>query len=322
MRKKRHGLLKGALALGACGAGAGVVAVSEWLFHFAIARKEWKLPDFFMKRFGDWEGDPLQKELDAAEHAMLEQPCEMVELVSSDGLRLKARFYKGEEGNKEAFLAVHGFRCHGTREFCMIQSYYKKRGASYLVIDQRACGDSEGEYMTYGAKESEDVCQWAKWLVERLGEDCSIYLHGVSLGSATVMLAAALELPHQVKGVIADCGYTSAWEEFTHQIGHLTSGHGKWIISTVNEISKRKADFDIHDAAPIEAVAKAVIPHLFIHGDGDDFVPYRMMQELYDACALPEGEKAKLTVEGAPHARSYNTNPEKYEEAVDLFLKK
>ncbi|MDD3277815.1 MAG: alpha/beta hydrolase [Lachnospiraceae bacterium] len=319
MKKRKHGLLKGALAMGVCGvsAGAGVVTVSEWLFHFAIARESWNLPDFLMKRYGDDYTDPYGEAIDQAEAKLRKQDCDYVEIIAEDGIKLKGRFYKGAEGNKEVFLAVHGFRNHGTREFSMIQSYYRRRGASYLIIDQRACGDSEGKYMTYGAKESKDMRLWTNWLADHCPADSRIYLHGISLGSATVLLTAALDLPPQVAGVIADCGYTSAWNEFTHQMEHLASGHGKWVISTVNRICMRRAGFDIHDAAPIDAVKHAKLPHLFIHGDADDFVPYHMGQELYAACTAP---KTMLTVEGADHARSYQTAPEQYEKAIADFI--
>jgi fermentation-respiration switch protein FrsA (DUF1100 family) len=68
------------------------------------------------------------------------------------------------------------------------------------------------------------------------------------------------------------------------------------------------------DAAPVEYVKKASVPILFIHGSADDFVPYYMMNELYESCG---SEKQMLTIEGAEHARAYYTSPEEYFNAVE-----
>lgn len=90
------------------------------------------------------------------------------------------------------------------------------------------------------------------------------------------------------------------------------------ILFLTNLISKKKAGFDIRKAAPIEAVKTCKVPHLFIHGDKDDYVPYYMMDELYEAC---NARKWKVTVPGAVHARSYYVNPELYEESLEKFRK-
>ncbi|NCB91736.1 MAG: alpha/beta hydrolase [Clostridia bacterium] len=320
MGAKRYKIVKGTMATAVCSLGAVAIGGCQWLFHFAVARKQWELPEVFAKRLaGSGKPDEFDKRAELEEAELLKLPCERVSIQSEDGLTLKGRFYKGEEGNKDIFLAVHGFRNHGTREFCSISSFYQKTGASYLLIDQRACGESEGEYMTYGAKESEDVRLWAQWLVDQCGRDCRIFLHGISLGSATVLLTAAKELPGQVAGVIADCGYTSAWEEFSHQLTHMGPLPSDWVLNAVNLLCKKKANFDIHDAAPVEAVKQGNLPHLFFHGTADKFVPYYMMQELYDACTAP---KKEIPVEGAAHARCYCVAPELYEENILRFMER
>ena len=42
-----------------------------------------------------------------------------------------------------------------------------------------------------------------------------IFLCGISMGCATTLMAAGLDLPDNVKGIIADCGFTSPWLETT-----------------------------------------------------------------------------------------------------------
>lgn len=304
----------------ALGAGAAVLGVCRWLFNYAIERKRWNLHGVMYRLLeGNGEPDPYYQEVDRAEEELKKIPYEPVSLISMDGKKLKGRFYPGQEGVQDVFLAVHGCRNHGTREYSFLSSYYRKAGVPFLLIDLRACGDSEGDYMTYGWKESEDLLLWISWLIGKCGESCRIFLHGISMGAGTVLMTGDKELPEQVAGVVADCGYTSACDEFAYQIKkcfHMPMAAP--ILFLTNLISKKKAGFDIRKAAPIEAVKTCKVPHLFIHGDKDDYVPYYMMDELYEAC---NARKWKVTVPGAVHARSYYVNPELYEESLEKFRK-
>lgn len=304
----------------ALGAGAAVFGACRWLFNYAIERKRWNLHGVMYRLLeGNGEPDPYYQEVDRAEEELKKIPYEPVSLISMDGKKLKGRFYPGQEGVQDVFLAVHGCRNHGTREYSFLSSYYRKAGVPFLLIDLRACGDSEGDYMTYGWKESEDLLLWISWLIGKCGESCRIFLHGISMGAGTVLMTGDKELPEQVAGVVADCGYTSACDEFAYQIKkcfHMPMAAP--ILFLTNLISKKKAGFDIRKAAPIEAVKTCKVPHLFIHGDKDDYVPYYMMDELYEAC---NARKWKVTVPGAVHARSYYVNPELYEESLEKFRK-
>lgn len=302
------------------GAGAAVFGACRWLFNYAIERKQWNLHGVMYRLLeGNGEPDPYYQEVDRAEEELKKLPYESVSLISMDGKKLKGRFYPGQEGVQDVFLAVHGCRNHGTREYSFLSSYYRKAGVPFLLIDLRACGDSEGDYMTYGWKESEDLLLWISWLIGKCGESCRIFLHGISMGAGTVLMTGDKELPEQVAGVVADCGYTSACDEFAYQMKkcfHMPVAAP--ILFLTNLISKKKAGFDIRKAAPIEAVKTCKVPHLFIHGAKDDYVPYYMMDQLYEAC---NARKWKVTVPGAVHARSYYVNPELYEESLEKFRK-
>lgn len=136
------------------------------------------------------------------------------------------------------------------------------------------------------------------------------------MGGATVLMMSDKVDPAQVKGIIADCAYTSAWAEFRYQL--RTSFHLPPfpILHICNLYCKLFAGYSFHQAAPIAAVAKARVPILFIHGKKDDFVPFFMRDQLYNACPT---EKAKLTVPAAVHARSYYTDPTAYQLALERF---
>ena len=72
--------------------------------------------------------------------------------------------------------------------------------------------------------------------------------------------------------------------------------------------------------AALEAVGKAKIPMLFIHGGSDKFVPTFMVHQLFDACSAPY--KDKLIVDGADHAESYLIDKEACENKMAEFIEK
>jgi pimeloyl-ACP methyl ester carboxylesterase len=139
------------------------------------------------------------------------QPYEDVYAESRDGLRLLAKLYLNPQSSGDTILLAHGYKSTPERDFSCGCAFYFSQGFNVLLIDQRAHGDSEGDYICFGVKERYDVVNWAQWMVERFGPDKKYVIGGMSMGCTTVLLAAALpELPPEIRGVVADCGFTSA----------------------------------------------------------------------------------------------------------------
>lgn len=238
-------------------------------------------------------------------------PAEDWTLQSFDGLTLRAkRFIPAEPSTRWAIL-IHGYGRDSTFAYDYADEYLK-RGWNVLIPDLRAAGASEGEYITMGALESRDVVDW----LELLPDDAQIIIHGVSMGAATTLLAAASQ-PKNLVAVVEDCGYTSAYEMFTAQVDKLFGLPEYPVMPLANVVCKIKTGVKISDAAPLSVVSKLEVPVLFIHGDADGLVPFDMMTRLYDACPAP---KEKFIVEGAGHADAKSTNPAAYFEKVFSFL--
>ena len=127
-------------------------------------------------------------------------------ITSFDGLRLHGRLLRGE--GRRSVLLVHGYHSSGENDFCGIFDYYASRGYNILLIDQRGHALSGGRELAYGLRERRDVLDWARALALELGGE--IWLHGVSMGGAAVLMAAGLGLPEEVSGLIADSAFTSA----------------------------------------------------------------------------------------------------------------
>ncbi len=242
---------------------------------------------------------------------------EIWKIKSADGLELYAEYFLPTEKSHRWAVLVHGYGRNGTFAYDYAEEYLK-RGYNVLIPDLRAAGKSEGKFITMGNFESQDIALWAQKIFEH-DDKAQIIFHGVSMGAATVLMASELEIKNLV-AVVADCGYTSAYEMFTAQLEKIFSLPEYPIMPAVDIVSKIKTDAAISEAAPISAVPNSKVPTLFIHGTDDELVPYAMMEKLFDASNAPV--KEKFTVEGAGHADAKNKNPQLYFEKVFEFLEK
>lgn len=244
---------------------------------------------------------------------------EEVSVRSFDGLTLRGHLYPAK-GARRTFLLAHGYRSTGYNDF-NAQAVYYLTGlrANVLIIDQRAHGSSEGKRMDFGLSERFDVRTWAEFLVERFGPEQDLFLNGISMGCASVLLAAELPLPAAVRGVIADCGYTSPWDEFAYLIKWDAHLPVRPLLYVAEGITRCLAHWDFRSVTPKKAVARTGLPILFLHGGADTFVPPWMTRENYTACA---SEKELLIVPGAIHAQSYFGDTPGVQEKIARFVEK
>lgn len=247
------------------------------------------------------------------------QLFEDYEIKSIDGLYLKAKFLRASKPSNKLLIAVHGYKSYNLREYGDYLEFYHNQGYNVLLPNNRAHGDSEGKYIGFGWQDRLDIKEWIKKGKSLLGNDIQIVLQGISMGSSTVlMLSGEEDLDKNVKCIIADCGYTSANEEFKYNLKKEKMPY-HLILSSANLVSKKRAGYKFEDASALNQVKKSITPTLFIHGDQDTFVPTYMAYKLYDQCNAP---KDLLIVEGAKHAESYQTNKELYENKTKEFLEK
>lgn len=239
-------------------------------------------------------------------------------VTSNDDLKLHG--YEIENANKSDVwvITVHGYMGRGYKMSNYAESFYDM-GYNVLVPDLRGHGDSEGNYIGMGWNDRQDIIKWINYIIEQ-HKDAKIILHGVSMGAATVMMTSGEDLPENVKAIVEDCGYTSAWDEFYYQLDNLFSKLPKNPILFASDlVTKLKAGYGFKEASAIKQVEKSETPMLFIHGDEDTFVPYYMLDEVYEAANV---EKEKLVVEGAEHANAASTNPELYWSTISNFINK
>ena len=243
------------------------------------------------------------------------QPFTEHEIKSYDGTRLYGRFYKNND-SKITILMMHGFRSNPIHDFSCAFRFYFDKGFNLLVPDQRAHGKSGGKYITYGAKERYDAKTWLEF-ANTLVENGELYATGVSMGASTVLMAAELSLPENVKGIIADCGFTSPAEIIKKVMKEDMKVPLFPLYYTTKAMSKVIAGFDFEECNAALAVRDCKIPLLFLHGKADSFVPFSMGEEIYNSA---NGKKYAVWVEDADHGCSFLVDHKACADALGGFL--
>ena len=185
-------------------------------------------------------------------------------------------------------------------------------------MNLRACGDTDGNYLGMGWLDRKDILSWINWIVAQ-DSDARIVIHGISMGAATTMMTAGEDTPDQVVAFIEDCGYTSVWDIFSSEL-KLRFGMPEFpLMYTANLFAIAKAGYSFKEASALNQVKNCKKPMLFIHGTADDFIPYEMMDILYQA--KPGNNKEKITAPGAGHGEAMYLLGDEYWDDVFAFLK-
>ena len=237
-----------------------------------------------------------------------------MEVTTPDGLTLRGKLYPlSPEAPVE--ILFHGYRGFSERDMCGAVQRCFAVGHNALLVDQRAAGISDGHVITFGVKESGDVPLWIDAVAQRFGADHPVYLAGVSMGATTVLLAAGQPLPPQVKGVLADCGYSTAAAIIKKVMRHMHLP-ANLLYPLVRLGAVLYGGFDPNRADATAAAARITVPTIFFHGDADDFVPHEMSQINYDACTAP---KRLVITPGAGHGLCFPADVDGYVAAVREF---
>lgn len=247
---------------------------------------------------------------------LVNAPFERVTITSHDGLTLVGRYYRNVPDESRLEILFHGWRSIPARDGCGGAEIARRLGFNQLIVDQRAHGESEGKALTFGIKERYDCLDWVNYAVGRFGSDVKILLGGVSMGAATVLMAAELPLPENVVGITGDCGYASP-EAIIRKVCRDMGIPDRLGYPIVNLSARLFCGVSLKDASATESVRRARVPIMLMHGEEDDFVPYPMALELYEACNAPR--KKLLSIPRAGHGLSYFYDNETYCRELGAF---
>lgn len=316
-RSTKSLLLTTALITTAITAAATTYRISaNQLMHLALEREE---PKFRGKRPAKLSGsEALTKVMEDRRRfaTELEQiGMETVEIKSRDGLRLVGHYYSGPSP-KRIIVAMHGWRSSWSQDFGLISNFWHQNDCAVLYAEQRGQGMSGGDYMGFGLLERHDCLDWVNWIHQKSGGALPIYLAGVSMGATTVLMTAGSSLPPSVRGIIADCGFTSPHAIWKHVVEHNLHLPFGLYSNAVKDFYQKKMQIASDSYSCEEALENCKVPILFIHGSDDKFVPVEMTYQNYKICKAP---KRLLIVPGAEHGMSYLVDQPGYESAVKSF---
>lgn len=293
---------------------AAALAGGYWGFQHACKRP----PD------PDWSSEESLKQSPYAEFAesipramqwLRDHNAQDVQITSFDGLTLRGRWVPAEKP-KATIILFHGYHTHYVHDFAGIFSMYHSVGLNLLLVRQRSHGESEGKYITFGVRERKDALSWIEFHNRVHGMD-NVFLGGMSMGASTVLFAAGEELPPNVRGITADCGFSSPAEILGHIIRKDYHLPPKLVLPLMEVWARALGGFSLWECSTRETLARSKTPVIFIHGKADTFVPCYMSQSGYACCA---SDREIHLVEGAEHGRSYLYEPEKLTQAlVDFF---
>ena len=244
-------------------------------------------------------------------------PHKKVEIKTFDGLTLRGRYYE-HSPDAPIEIMMHGY--HGNLERDLSGGIFRALdiGHSVLVFDHRASGLSDGNVITFGINESRDCRRWIDYVLTNINPSAKIILSGVSMGGATAMITSGYDdLPENIVGIIADCGYTSA-EDIIKLVCRDMKLPSSLLYPFVRLGARIFGKFDIDELSPNSQVKKSKIPTIFVHGDADAFVPMWMSVKNYDDCSARI--KRLHIIKGAGHGLAFPVGRDNYlNELRDFF---
>ena len=244
-------------------------------------------------------------------------PHKKVEIITFDGLTLRGRYYEFSP-DAPIEIMMHGY--HGNLERDLSGGIFRALniGHSVLVYDHRGSGKSDGNTLTFGINESRDCRRWIDFVLREINPDARIILSGVSMGAATAMITSGYDdLPENIVGIVADCGYTSAKDIIKKVIREMKLPPNL-LYPFVKLGARIYGGFDLDEFSPIEQVKKSKIPTIFVHGDIDFFVPIDMSVANYEASSATK--KELYIVEGAAHGLAFVVAGDGYLDKLTEFF--
>jgi fermentation-respiration switch protein FrsA (DUF1100 family) len=283
----------------------------------------WLMVDFAMNskfkynmvRFSDYSSEreyPLFKQ----NSPWLLEKAKPIQIPSKDGLILHGQIIEHENSHLWV-IACHGYGNKARDAMCNYARGFYDEGCNILLPLARGHHKDSGKFITMGWKEKEDLLLWAQKIVE-LDAQAQIYLFGLSMGAATVMMASSLDFNGRVIGIIEDCGYSCLYDQYKMQLKAIF-GLPAWpLLSVCSFVSRLRCGISFKQVDAKKQLAKTNLPMLFIHGKKDGFVPFEMLDENVQACSSTI--KETLIMPEARHGESIYINTRLYWQTISKFM--
>ena len=244
---------------------------------------------------------------------MKEFPHEQWQIVSHDGLELKALYYPGS--SDKTMIWVHGYTSHAERESAFPSLFYRSLGFNVLIPYLRAHGPSDGKYIAFGAVEHRDMMLWVD-RVNQIHPDGDIYLHGLSMGGGIVLNMSNQEM-RNVKGLMVDAPNVSVRSMFRNIIGGVfkKDPNQDRIMDCVMARFQKEFGVNAADFESLEIVKGSKYPMLLSAGSNEQ------LDETLAQIAQNNPRKTTILIlPGCNHGNGMYKQTEMYQSAIREFI--
>ena len=238
-------------------------------------------------------------------------PFEALRIPRADGGRVAAWFAEGSN-RRGGVLLVHGIRSD-RRAMLPRARFLFEAGYSVLLIDLQAHGETPGEWITFGHRESRDVAAGVDYLAARLG-DRPVGVIGVSLGGAAALLG---ESPVDADAVVLEGVYSSIQRAVRNRLGTRLGDIGRALAPLLVWQIEPRLDVSPRALVPLAAIHELDAPVMIIGGTADRRTQPDETKAMYLRAKAP---KRLWLVEGARHQDLYRYAPATYRQQVIAFL--
>jgi fermentation-respiration switch protein FrsA (DUF1100 family) len=246
--------------------------------------------------------------------ADLHLPYTNVTVTTADGLTLVGWDLPSQ--NRAEIVFLHGYKDHrGT--MLNAAALYQRHGYGVLLASVRAHDQSDGEQISFGHREMQDVEAWYRYVVSRPGIDPNdIGILGVSMGGSLAIEYAA-QNPH-IRAVVADSAFSSLDDTVTTSVKFFTGLPAFPFVPLIRLWAEREGGYDFSEIDAKQWIGHiSPRPVLLMQGGADVVISPRSGELLYEAAGEPKELWFEPTL---GHARFLDDLPQEYERRVMGFL--
>ncbi len=238
---------------------------------------------------------------------------ENVTFKSPDGLNLKGWYSKPDSLNI-VIIFLHGYSANRL-EMLPRALMFKQHGYGALLFDSRACGESEGDEISLGYYEQNDLLGAIEFLKKNQINEFG--LDGFSQGGATIIIASDKFTDVNIRFAVLESTYSDLRTAIDNRYkkylgipgwlgGCLMIPFAEWMLNA-----------DIDNLKPSEKISNLKCPVMLLSGSDDELTKVNETESLYNNAGSP---KQLYIVKGAKHEDLYKFNPKIYEDNVMKFL--
>ncbi len=237
-----------------------------------------------------------------------------VQVQSPFGYTLCGHYFS-MPGSQKTVVISHGITwgCFGMLQYVPM---FRKHGFNVLIYDLRNHGHSGGKNTTFGFYEKYDLKVMLDWSLAQLGPEGKVGSMGVSLGAVTTIQHAAID--PRVAFVIPECPFSDLQQLFAYRLKreyHL----GPFPLLNLGSLwSRLLTGMSFGAVSPVRDIEKIAVPVFLVTTMGDDYVPWKMSEELYEHKS--QGYRKLWLAPNGKHAQAWKENRAEYEREMDQFL--